>query len=48
MDSSVAVSVIVNQNVVNAEKDEILVQGLEDENMYVKSVEASDVEKIVN
>lgn len=45
-DSSVAVSVIVNQNAVNAEENEIPVQGLEDEKLYAQTVYVSEVEKI--
>ncbi len=45
-DSSVAVSVIVNQNAVNEKEDETLVEGLADEKLYAQSVYVSEVEKI--
>ena len=45
-DSSVAVSVIVNQNTVNAEEDEIPVEGIVDEKLYAQTVHVSEVEKI--
>lgn len=43
---SVAVSIIVNQDVVNIEDDEIPIQEPDDEKMYVQSVYASEVDKI--
>ena len=45
-DSSVAVSVIVNQNAVNAEEDEIPIEGIVDEKLYAQTVHVSEVEKI--
>lgn len=45
-DSSVAVSVIVNQNAVNAEEDETPADGIVDEKLYAQSVHVSEVEKI--
>ena len=45
-DSSVAVSVIVNQNAVNAEEDETPAEGIIDEKLYAQSVHVSEVEKI--
>ncbi len=45
-DSSVAVSVIVNQNAVSTEDDEMPVQEIEDEKVYAQSVHASEVDKI--
>ena len=45
-DSSVAVSVIVNQNAVNALDDEIPIEGVVDEKLYAQTVHVSEVEKI--
>ena len=45
-DFSVAVSVIVNQNAVKTEDDETSIQEMDDERVYTKRVNASEVEKI--
>lgn len=45
-DFSVAVSVIVNQNAVKTEDDETSIQEMDDEKVYTKRVNASEVEKI--
>lgn len=45
-DSTVAVSVIVNQNAVNEEEEETPVDGTADEKIYAQSIHVSEVEKI--